>query len=247
MPTTVIAMYDNADKARQVAQDLVQAGFNQDAIELLNGGPEATESVVEKLIGRGIDKSEAVVYANVLRRGSALVTLEAENETAEDALDIMERHGPRDLDQLTAELRSEQRRPAGEIVAEGEATVPVIEEKVSIGKRQVLRGGLRVRSTVTERPVEESVRLREETVVVDRQPTDRVLTPEEREQAFQRKTIEMTETAEEVVVSKEARVVGEVALRKIATEHEEKVHATARRTDVEVEEIEPKAETPVSR
>lgn len=247
MPTTVIAMYDNADKARQVVQNLVQAGFNQDAIELLNGGPEATDTVVEKLIGRGIEKSDAVVYANVLRRGSALVTLEAENETAEDALDIMERYGPRDLDQLTAELGSEQRRPAGGTVAEGEETLPVVEEKVSIGKRQVLRGGLRVRSTVTERPVEESVRLREETVVVDRQPTDRVLTPEEREQAFQRKTIEMTETAEEVVVSKEARVVGEVALRKTATEHEEKVHATARRTDVEVEEIEPKAETPVSR
>lgn len=246
MPTTVIAMYDNADKARQVAQDLVQAGFNQDAIELLNGGPEGTDTVVEKLIGRGIEKSEAVVYANVLKRGSALVTLEAENETAEDALDIMERYGPRDLDQLTAEF-SEQHRSAGQTLAEGEETLPVIEEKVSIGKRQVLRGGLRVRSTVTERPVEESVRLREETVVIDRQPTDRVLTPEEREQAFQRKTIEMTETAEEVVVSKEARVVGEVALRKTATEHEEKVHATARRTDVEVEEIEPKAETPVRR
>lgn len=98
MPTTVIAMYDNADKARQVVQEMVQAGFNKNAIELLNGG--------------------RLGYANELRRGAALVTLEAENETAEDALDIMERCGPRDL--LTAELGSERRRPAGGTVAEGE-------------------------------------------------------------------------------------------------------------------------------
>lgn len=241
MTTTVIAMYDDADRARKVVEQLVEAGFSKGSIDLVNGGSQAGEATVQKLVGRGIDRSEAVIYANELGRGAALVTLEAEDENADRALDVMERNGPRDLDELTAQLSREQTRPVTGTVAEGEETVPVIEEKVSIGKRQVLRGGVRLRATVTEKPVEETVRLREETVVVERQPVDRPLTPEEREKAFAEKTIQMAETAEEVVVSKEARVVGEVGLRKTATEHEEKVHATERRTDVEVEEIDPKA------
>ena len=48
----------------------------------------------------------------------------------------------------------------------------------------------------------------------------------------------MLGTSEELEVSKEARVVGEVALGKRVEEREEKVRDTVRRTQVEVEEIE---------
>jgi stress response protein YsnF len=118
-------------------------------------------------------------------------------------------------------------------------SVPVVEEQVSIGKRKVLRGGVRLTSTVSERPVEETIRLREENVEVEQQRADRKLSPEEAEKAFQQKTIELTETAEEAVISKEARVVGEVSLEKTVAEREETVQATARRTDVKVENIDP--------
>jgi stress response protein YsnF len=47
----------------------------------------------------------------------------------------------------------------------------------------------------------------------------------------------MTATAEEVEVSKEARVVGEVSLGKQVKEREQTVRDTVRRTEVEVEEI----------
>ena len=49
----------------------------------------------------------------------------------------------------------------------------------------------------------------------------------------------MTETAEEVEVGKEARVVEEITLRKTAEEHEERVRDTVRRTEVEVERLKP--------
>ena len=48
----------------------------------------------------------------------------------------------------------------------------MVEEDVSIGKREVERGHVRIYSQVTEQPVEESVRLREEKVTV-RTPTGR--------------------------------------------------------------------------
>ena len=157
-----------------------------------------------------------------------MVAVEAPDETAQDTYEIMNRFGARDLDKLIAEAtESRQERES----------VPVIEEQVSVGKRKVLRGGMRVTSTVSERPIEETVRLREEKVAVEQHRTDRKLSPEEAEKAFQQKTIEVAETAEEAVISKEAHVVEEVSLGKTATEREETVQTTARRTDVTVEEI----------
>jgi stress response protein YsnF len=54
-----------------------------------------------------------------------------------------------------------------------EARLDVVEERLNIGKRLVDRGGVRVRRVVTERPVEEQVTLRDETINVDRRTVDR--------------------------------------------------------------------------
>ncbi len=124
--------------------------------------------------------------------------------------------------------------------AERRETVPVVEEGLEVGKRRVAAGGVRVTSSVSERPVEETVTLREERVEADRRPADRELSPEEAEAAFEEKTVELTATGEEVEVRKEARVTGEVALSKQTTEREQTVRDTVRRSEVEVEEIEPK-------
>jgi uncharacterized protein (TIGR02271 family) len=119
--------------------------------------------------------------------------------------------------------------------ASGEETIPVMEEQIDIGKRAVERGGVRVRTYVRETPVEEQVTLREEHVRVERRPADRAaedLTPD----AFQDRTIEVRETAEEAVVSKTARVTEEVVIRKDVEERVETVRDTVQRTEVEVED-----------
>ena len=100
---------------------------------------------------------------------------------------------------------------------------------------------MRVSRSVSEQPVEETVTLRTETVGVDHQAVDRELSAEEADAAFKDKTLEMIGTTEEVAVTKEARVVGEVSLSKQASEHEQKVHETVRRTHVDVEQIGAKA------
>ena len=122
--------------------------------------------------------------------------------------------------------------------ASREETAPIVEEELSIGKREVASGGVRVTSSVEERPVERTVSLREEEVKAERRPTDYKLSPEEAEAAFEEKTVEMMGTSEEVEVRKEARVVGEVSLSKETKERQQTVRDTVRRTDVEVEEIE---------
>ena len=120
-----------------------------------------------------------------------------------------------------------------------EETVRAVEEELSIGKREVASGGVRVTTSVSERPVEETVTLREERVEADRRPADRELSPEEAEAAFEERTVEMAGTAEEAEVGKTARVIEEVSLGKRVEEREETVRDTVRRGEVEVEELEP--------
>jgi uncharacterized protein (TIGR02271 family) len=105
-----------------------------------------------------------------------------------------------------------------------------------VGTRQVQRGGVRLYTRVTERPVEETVRLRDETVHVERRPVDRPATEADVAAAHER-TIEVTETDEEAVIAKQARVVEELVVSKDVQEQTETVRDTVRRTEVEVEQL----------
>ncbi|TPG52500.1 DUF2382 domain-containing protein [Roseomonas nepalensis] len=116
----------------------------------------------------------------------------------------------------------------------GEEVIPIVEEQVRIGKRDVERGRVRVRSYIVERPVTEQVTLREEHVDVQRRAVDRPLT--DADEAFRERVIDATEHSEEAVVSKEARVKEELVIRKDTGERTETVHDTVRRTEVEVDD-----------
>jgi len=116
-------------------------------------------------------------------------------------------------------------------------TLREVEEELKVGKRAVARGGVRVFSRLSETPVEETIRLREEHAEVQRRDVDRPATEADLA-AFEEGSIEVRETAEEAVVSKTARVVGEVEVGKTVTEREETVRDTVRRTQVDVEPIE---------
>jgi uncharacterized protein (TIGR02271 family) len=137
-------------------------------------------------------------------------------------------------EQARATARVDQGTHTRRVEGQEEVTVPVVEEDIAIGKREVERGHVRIYSRVTEQPVEESVRLREEKVTVERRPADRPAT-EADFAAAGKDVIEMTEKAEEPVVTKRARVVEEVVVHKDVTEHTETVRGTERRTDVDVQ------------
>ncbi|MDB5761093.1 MAG: hypothetical protein JWQ21_88, partial [Herminiimonas sp.] len=89
---------------------------------------------------------------------------------------------------------------------------------------------------VTEKPVQESVQLREEHVKVERHPVDQPATAADMA-AFKEGSLELRETAEEPVVGKTARVVDEVVIGKEVRERTETIDDTVRRTEVEVEQM----------
>jgi uncharacterized protein (TIGR02271 family) len=193
---------------------------------VLDGG---RDKLVREIVGRGFAEDDARDYAQAAGQGKKLLAAYAPEARVEQAVAIMERYEA---------AAGEPERPArgrGEQVE----SVPVAEEELEVGKRKVLRGGVRVTSRVQEQPVEETVSLREEHVEAERRPVDRKLGAAEAEAAFQDRVVEMTETTEELAVEKEARVVEEIALTKHAQEHERTVRDTVRHTEVEVEKIEP--------
>jgi hypothetical protein len=104
---------------------------------------------------------------------------------------------------------------------------------------------VRIYSRVTAQPVEEAVRLREERITVERRPADRPATAADITAAAQQ-VLELTETIEEPVVRKQARVVEEVVVQKEVAEHTETVRGTARHTEVEVQR-EPEGATAAGR
>ena len=87
-------------------------------------------------------------------------------------------------------------------------TVQEVREELTVGTRKVATGGVRVTSSVSEVPVEETVTLREEEVSAERTPASRKLSPEEAEAAFKGRTVEATSTREEAEVTKQARKAG---------------------------------------
>ena len=125
-------------------------------------------------------------------------------------------------------------RPA--TTTEGNQRVQVIEENLQVGKRMVETGGVRLRSRIVEKPVEESIRLREERVTVQRNPVDRPATAADMN-AFQEGEITLTEHAEVPVVAKTIHVVEEVSVGKEVTEREEVVRDSIRKTEVDVEKM----------
>ena len=204
-------------------------------------------------------------YAESARRGSYVLTVQArDDDEADRATDIMNRFDPVDVDERASywkqqgwsrydasaprytddEIRKERstwQSTRGTGTDTGATTtdqtrIPVVEEELKVGKREVQRGGVRVFRRMTEKPVHEQVQLREERVRVERHAVDKPATEADMA-AFKEGSVELRETAEEAVVSKSARVVEEVVVGKEVTQRTQDVNDTVRRTEVEVEQL----------
>ncbi|MCJ2137318.1 YsnF/AvaK domain-containing protein [Methylobacterium sp. J-026] len=210
-------------------------------------------------------EEDRYAYSEGLSRGGTLLTASVEPAQTETAYDILEQHGSVDLDQRESAWRKEGwsgysatggtttassttgttatgTAATGAAALKGAGTttgetdyIPIVEERLNVGKRVAESGRVRVRSFVVEKPVEEQVTLRDETVHVDRRAVDRPVTAAD-EALFASKTIEATEMREQAVVSKEARVVEEVGIRKDAGQRTETITDKVRHTEVEVED-----------
>jgi uncharacterized protein (TIGR02271 family) len=138
----------------------------------------------------------------------------------------------RDIDFQSSEVRADRSRRSDDIRSAESATIPVKEEHLTVGKRKVEGARVRIYGRVVEKPVEQSVQLHDERVVVERRPVDRSVSDRDRDANT---VTEIRETREEPVVGKQERVVEEVVVGKTSQDRTETVRDKVRRTDVEVE------------
>lgn len=228
----------------------------------LAGEPREGQGVLENvriffadLLGSDDADREVSTYAEAVRRGGAVVKVEVEEDETDAARSTLEAAGALDVEQQSRlwespdDFNSAERGASGVTAepaktptsgtaasssVEGGEVIPVVQEELKVGKRTVQTGAVRVYARAVERPVQESVTLRSEHAEVERRPVDRPATEADL-RAFQDRTIEVKETAEQAVVAKTARVVEEVLVGKTASERTEQVSDTVRATRVEVD------------
>jgi stress response protein YsnF len=128
---------------------------------------------------------------------------------------------------------------AGQSEVVAEERIPVVEEELRVGTREVVRGGARVRTRVEEIPVRQEVELVEEHASVERRPVTRQISEAELEAGglLRERVIEIAQIREEAVVTKEAFVREEVVVTKSLERRVEQIHETIRRTEVETDEL----------
>lgn len=201
-------------------------------------------------------------YGEGIRRGGVILVVHVSDAENDDAIDLLESNGAVDLEQRSEEWRSQGWTPgtapsttsmpqstalgdtteptrgdasAGSTMPLAETRIPIAREELRVGKREVSGGHVRIRAYVVERPVEEQVALRRETVEVERRPVTGT-SANLSQDAFQEKTVELEETQEEAVVSKTPVVEEELVVRKGVEQQTERVADTVRETKVEVDD-----------
>lgn len=267
MASTVVGVFDDYTEAQRASEKLQSLGIGLDDVrvnssESSTGSSSYSEPQRENeggirgwfasLFGADDDEETTGHYSEAVRRGSSVVTVNLQDDSRTDeVVEVLEECGAIDVDERVAQWKSsgytgydasakpytseDIQRERGQMTQGGEK-LQVVQEDLKVGKREVRRGGVRVHRRVTERPVEEQVTLREERARIERTPVDRPATSAELS-GMRDQDIEITETAEEAVVSKSARVVEEVSVGKETKERKQTVRDTVRRADVEVEQL----------
>ncbi len=230
--TRFVCLFHDAGRGRSALQALEDAGFSRGSISILgDSANREQDNSISSLDGLGIPDRDLAHLRDGLNKGGILLSIEAPESRSDEIERIFSKYSADKIDE--ADL---QTTPAPLSATESdEAVVPIVQEDLVVGKREVDRGGVRVLRRVVEEPVAETVNLHEEHVVIDRRPVDRAVNEADIVSAGQ--VIELTETAEVPVVSKTARVVEEVRVGLEETDRTETVNDTVRHTEVDVEPV----------
>lgn len=238
-------MFKDNETAEHASRKLTNEGFEEENITVFrfrNGNSEDTETKAvhedEETGGFwdwvfGDDKETRAKYSAAGASNTVVTVISASSERANDAKPILDDMGAIDVHEEYENAHGGTLDNQRNMTDENDEVIPVIKESIAVGKRNVETGGVKVRSAIIERPVEEHIRLHKERVHVSRKPVDRAVDATD---AFQEKSIEMTEHSEEAVIEKTARVVEEITVGKEVREQDETITDTVRETEIEIDD-----------
>lgn len=259
---TVVGLYKTVSEANKVKQALLDQGYNGGDVTVIDqsesgspAGYEGTGDSGDSVGGKikhffegltGHDEHTHTAYSQGVSGGGALVAVNASEGEVDRAADLLQQHGASDIEggssygsnsygsssQDSLATTGTDRRETANVT--GEQVIPVVQEELVVGKRQVERGGVRVYSRVVSENVSENVSLHDERVVLDRHAVNRPATEADFVDAG---PIEVRAMGEEAVVGKASRVVEEVLVGKTASDRMETVKDSVRHTEVDVEPV----------
>ena len=248
MSKTVVGLFSSMTQAEQVKKALLSQGYTSQNVNLMandsSTGTGLVDSDQSETGGVGIgqkisnffhgltggDDDVHGHYASGINNGGVLVAVTCADDAAGATTGILRQYGAQDIE--TGSSAAVETAGSGS----GEMAIPIVEEQLVVGKREVDRGGVRVYSHVTETPASADVTLRDEKILVERRPVSRVATAADFN-IGQGSVIELNATGEEAVVGKTAHVVEEVLVGKASSQRTEVIQDSVRKTEVEVEQI----------
>jgi uncharacterized protein (TIGR02271 family) len=247
MDYTVIGFFNEKDEAQKASQKLHNDGFTETQVDISPFRTEGTytgkdyeyeeEENTSGFWGRlfGDDDDSRERHSRVGARTNVVTVYASNKDQAEKAVSILDSFGALDVDDYDKKISTLNNRDAVEgnkNLSNSDESIQVMKEDIAIGKREVETGGVRIKTRIIEKPVEETIRLRDERVYVTRKPMNKEVSNAD---AFKDKTIEMRARSEEAVVEKTTKVVEEIAIDKDVAQHEETVSDTVRETEVDID------------
>jgi len=239
---TVVAIYTSRAEAERVKDRVIACGIDSSRVALSpEWSSETAEATTKRddrswwdwLFGSDVPDHHRDWYGSNLRDGRTAVSVQLDDASRRGEIQtLLHEQGA-----LDPELASGEAGPGISARAERDRTreaaeerIPVVKEELEVGKRQ-REERFHVRVYTTERPVQETVNLRDERVIVERRPAsgraDGTL-PEARD-------FEVVEKHEEPVVTKTGKVTEEVVVRKDSNQRTETVEGNVRETHVDVD------------
>jgi uncharacterized protein (TIGR02271 family) len=213
-----------------------------------------------RLFGTDLYHHEAAVFGQTVDGGGTVLSLRVLDSEVAHATGILDLHKPIDVQDRAlakgiapaATVISAAKAIAAEapidipqriavtpaVAATHDEVLRLAEEQLDVGKRMVETGATRVRRFTTERDVSADVTLHEEHAEVLRRAISEPVKLSDLD--WSDREIEVVETAERALVNKTARIVEEVGLKKVGTDHIETVHEKLRRQQAEVERVDPR-------
>lgn len=250
MSHIVTALYDSREEAARALHAL------RAEVSLTHAGIyDRSDARLQALRHVDLTPEERSVCESKLATGDYLLLARPRNgEGPDDIISVLERvaaEPPRETAQRTPSQgigtagSSQGTGPVGSsppVIAE--ERIPLVEEELQVGTREVVRGGARVRTRVEEVPVAQDIELMSELVRVSSRPASRPVSEQELEHGglLRDRVIEIAQVREEAVVSKEVVVREEVVVTKTTERRVEQIHETVRRTVVETEDLANEAE-----
>jgi len=244
--TSLICLFHDRGRAQKAFDDVLRANVPQEKVMLIGRDLPGGISALERLTEFDLPRNDLHYLLDGVEHGGMVLAVSSQSHLVEKVEAIFAAHQAGPVDETAVESSEptpadtgSRREDHAELNrADDRALIPIVEEELHVGKRTVDAGGVRIYRRIVEVPVDQQVALQDQHVRIERNPVNRAATQAERLHAGEQ-TVELTETREELVVSKAAHVIEEVIVGRKASEHVEHVRDTVRRTEIEVEEIAP--------